>query len=61
MTDPPKQLPEIPNHPFGSDQPRWRLWLARLVIFGLTFALLLTVFSAMGVIVEKFFVLIYTE
>ena len=61
MADRQEEPNEIPRHPFGVSQPGWRLWAARLTIFSVTFALLLVVLSAVGGIVEKFFILLYTE
>jgi hypothetical protein len=51
----------LPPHPFGPRQSRWRVWLARIVMISLLFVVLLTFFNLMGVIVEKFFVTIYTD
>lgn len=48
-------------HPFGPNQPRWRVWLLRGIVFSVTFAMLMGAFSALGVIVEKFFLAIYTD
>ncbi len=50
-----------PHHTLGSNQPRWRRWLARAVVFSLMFVLLMTVFSSMSQIVEKFFITLYVD
>ncbi len=46
-------------HPLESSPPRWRGWLANTVIFSAVFALLLTVLSELGKIVEQFFITLY--
>ncbi len=50
-----------PAHSLGSNQPRWRLWLAQITIFSALFVLLLTLFSALGKIVERFFLTLYVD
>lgn len=50
-----------PRYTLGSNQPRWRLWFARAVVFSVTLVLLMTVFSSMSGIVEKFFITLYVD
>lgn len=52
---------EGPRLGLGSTQSVWRLWLTRVVIFSVTFVLLMTVFSGVADIVESFFVTLYTK
>ena len=52
---------EGPRLGLGSKQSVWRLWLTRVVVFSVTFVLLMTVFSGVADIVESFFVMLYTE
>lgn len=52
---------EIPRLGLGPSQSRWRLWLTRSVVFSVTLFLLLTFLSVLAGIVEKFFVLLYTD
>ncbi len=49
------------THPFGPDQPQWRVWLARIVMISVLFVVLISAFSVLGVIVEKFFVVLYVD
>ena len=48
-------------HPFGPSQPAWRRWLARFAMIAVLFVFLMSVFSFLGVIVEKFFVTLYVD
>ena len=47
--------------PFGPRQPRWRIWVVRVVVFTLAFVMLMATFSFLGTIVEKFFIMISTD
>ena len=52
---------ETPRLDLGPKQSPWRLWLTRAVVFTVMFFLLITFFSALAGIVEKFFITLYTD
>jgi hypothetical protein len=52
---------EVPRLGLGTNQSRWRLWLTRVAVFSVTFVLLMSLFTGLATIVEKFFILLYTE
>ncbi len=41
--------------------PRWRLWLTRVTVFAVTFVSLIIALAALSAIVERFFIMLYTE
>lgn len=49
------------NGTFTTRRPGWRRWLARVAIFCVTFVFLMTALSFVASIIEKFFVVLYTE
>ena len=51
----------IPRLALGPNRSLWRLWLTRVVIFSVVFVLLVSVLSLASGIVERFFILLYTE
>ncbi|MDP6980103.1 MAG: hypothetical protein QF570_16115 [Myxococcota bacterium] len=50
-----------PDHPLVSRAPRWKIWVVRLVVFSLIFVFLMGAFGALGSLVERFFIAIYTD
>lgn len=52
---------ESSPHPLASVAPRWRIWLVRAGMFSVMFVMLLLAFSALGSIVERFFIALYTD
>lgn len=49
------------EHPFGPSRPIWRIWLVRVVVFSVTFSLLMSALTFVGTIVKKFFIVLYTN
>ncbi len=56
----PSPTPEA-DHPLLSRAPRWKIWVVRLVMFSVMFVFLMTAFGAIGSIVERFFIALYTD
>ncbi len=50
-----------PEHPFAVQQSRWKIWLVRVGVFSLMLFGLISAFSFLGSIVERFFIALYTD
>lgn len=59
--DLPAKPTSAPEHPLGAPVARWKLWLVRLAVFSVVFVVLMSVFSYMGGIVERFFIALYSD
>ena len=47
--------------PFGLAPRQWRRWIVRIFMIAVLFVALISAFSFLGVIVEKFFVTLYVD
>jgi hypothetical protein len=60
--NPTETKPPVPKEPLlASVTPQWKSWLVRLVVFTVAFGFVLVALTALGSIVESFFITLYTE
>ena len=49
------------SRPLRLAPPQWRRWIVRILMIAVLFVALISAFSVLGMIVEKFFVTLYVD